>query len=214
MNTIRIRWKGSLHALIALGVCMLAGNAAAANEPVDVVRGAADAILAELKAEPSKYRTSDAAVQQLVRDKLLPYVDRERVAQWILGRNWRSASEDQRERFIEAFTNLLLRTYATALHEYDSQELRYLPGGAGQGGSAVVRTQIVRPDGPPVSVDYKLTDRSGEWKVYDVAIESVSMVVTYRAEYATIIQREGLDGLIARLEQRAERAARARQPKP
>lgn len=188
--------------LILGAVLALSAAAVCAQEPVDVVRGAADAILSELKTNPA-YRTDDAALHGLVRQKLLPHVDQERVAQWILGRNWRSATEAQQQRFIDAFTNLLLRTYATALREYDSQELRYLPGGAGEGNTAVVRTQIVRPDGPPVGVDYKLTNRSGAWKVYDVAIENVSMVVTYRAEYAGIIQRDGLDGLIARLEQRA-----------
>lgn len=198
------RWKGL--ALLAL-LTLSGARAAAAAEPVEVVRGAADAILAELKANPEKYRTSDAALHALVREKLLPYVDQERVAQWILGRNYRSATEAQRERFLEAFTGLLLRTYATALREYDSQEIRYLPSPPPEGETAIVRTQVVRPDGPPVAVDYKLTNHSGSWKVYDVAIENVSMVVTYRAEYATIIQREGLDGLIARLEQRAGTAS-------
>jgi phospholipid transport system substrate-binding protein len=202
-------WMRRTALAVASMLMLSATHTALAAEPLDVVRGAADAILAELKANPDKYRASDAALHGLVREKLLPYVDQERVAQWILGRNYRSASEAQRGRFIEAFTGLLLRTYATALREYDSQEIRYLPSGAGEGDTAVVRTQVVRPDGPPVAVDYKLTSRSGSWRVYDVAIENVSMVVTYRAEYAAIIQREGLDGLIARLEQRAGVAAPA-----
>lgn len=198
-----IRCTRAAGAAMMLVLAMSAVRAVAAAEPVQVVRGAADAILSELKANPDRYRTDDAALQALVRQKLLPHVDQERVAQWILGRHYRAASEAQRARFVEAFTELLLRTYATALREYDSQEIRYLPSGTVQDDTAVVRTQVVRPDGPPVAVDFKLTNRSGQWKVYDVAIENVSMVVTYRAEYASIIQREGLDGLIARLEQRA-----------
>lgn len=198
-----IRCTRAAGAAMMLVLAMSAVRAVAAAEPVQVVRGAADAILSELKANPDRYRTDDAALQALVRQKLLPHVDQERVAQWILGRHYRAASEAQRARFVEAFTELLLRTYATALREYDSQEIRYLPSGTVQDDTAVVRTQVVRPDGPPVGVDFKLTNRSGQWKVYDVAIENVSMVVTYRAEYAGIIQREGLDGLIARLEQRA-----------
>lgn len=208
MNTMFARQCSGFVLAVVLGLTGT-GTGAAAQEPTDVVRAAADAILSELKANPATYKGSDQALHDLVRTKLLPHVDEERVAQWILGRNWRAASAEQQQRFIDAFTGLLLRTYATALREYDSQEIRYLPAGAAQGDTAVVRTQIVRPDGPPVGVDYKLTRRSGSWKVYDVAIESVSMVVTYRAEYASIIQRDGLDGLIARLEARATGAPAA-----
>jgi phospholipid transport system substrate-binding protein len=73
------------------------------------------------------------------------------------------------------------------------------PAGADR---VTVRTEIIRPDGPKVSVDYQLTNRSGEWKVYDVIIENVSMVVTYRSEYAAIIKRDGMDGLLKQLSER------------
>lgn len=69
-----------------------------------------------------------------------------------------------------------------------------------------MRTEIIRPDGPKVSVDYLLTNRSGEWKVYDVIIENVSLVVTYRSEYSAIIKRDGMDGLLKQLSDRNRNA--------
>ena len=140
---------------------------------------------------------------RLVRDVVFPRLDRERTAQWVLGANWRTATPAQREQFIAEFSDLLLRTYGTALRQYDSEKLNYLPAQAPAGADRVtVRTEIIRPDGPKVSVDYLLTNRSGEWKVYDVIIENVSLVVTYRSEYSAIIKRDGMDGLLKQLADR------------
>jgi phospholipid transport system substrate-binding protein len=90
-----------------------------------------------------------------------------------------------------------------ALRQYHSETLKYLPSQAAPGADrATVRTEIIRPDGPKVSVDYLLTNRSGDWKVYDIIIENVSLVVTYRSEYAAIIKRDGMDGLLKQLADR------------
>jgi phospholipid transport system substrate-binding protein len=188
--------------VLALVLVSVAPQAPAQDDPAAVVRDTAERVLHSLRSERARYQ-DDKALFQLVREVVFPRIDRERTAQWVLGANWRTATPAQREQFVNEFSDLLLRTYGTALRQYDSETLNYLPVQAPAGADRVtVRTEIIRPDGPKVSVDYQLTNRSGEWKVYDVIIENVSMVVTYRSEYAAIIKRDGMDGLLKQLSER------------
>jgi phospholipid transport system substrate-binding protein len=191
------RLTGALMALLLVGTAV----AAVADDPSAVVRDTAERVLQELRTNRDRYQ-DDQALFQMVRGVVFPRLDRERTAQWVLGANWRTATPEQRERFIEEFSNLLLRTYGTALRQYHGETLNFLPAQMEGSDRATVRTEIVRPDGPKVSVDYLLTNRSGEWKVYDVIIENVSLVVTYRSEYAAIIKRDGMDGLLKQLAER------------
>lgn len=193
------RFTTALLAVLLVGTAQLS---AAADDPTAVVRDTAERVLHSLRTDRARYQ-DDQALFQLVREVVFPRIDRERTAQWVLGANWRTATPAQREQFIAEFSDLLLRTYGTALRQYDSEKLNYLPTQAAAGADRVtVRTEIIRPDGPKVSVDYLLTNRSGEWKVYDIIIENVSMVVTYRSEYAAIIKRDGMDGLLKQLADR------------
>lgn len=193
------RFATAFMALLLVG---MVPTAPAAEDPTAVVRDTAERVLDSLRSDRARYQ-DDQALFQLVREVVFPRIDRERTAQWVLGANWRAATPAQREQFINEFSDLLLRTYGTALRQYDSEKLNYLPTQAPAGADRVtVRTEIIRPDGPKVSVDYQLTNRSGEWKVYDVIIENVSMVVTYRSEYAAIIKRDGMDGLLKQLAER------------
>ena len=176
--------------------------ARATDDPTAVVRETAERVLDSLRSDRARYR-DDRALFGLVREVVFPRLDRERTAQWVLGANWRTATPAQRGQFVEEFSDLLLRTYGTALRQYDSEKLNFLPARAAAGADRVtVRTEIIRPDGPKVSVDYLLTNRSGEWKVYDVIIENVSLVVTYRSEYSAIIKRDGIVGLLKQLADR------------
>lgn len=194
--------KRFMTAVLGLLLVGAAASAGAQAGPVEVVRDTAERVLDQLRNDRARYQ-DDRALFGLVREVVFPHLDRERTAQWVLGANWRKATPAQRAQFVEEFSELLLRTYGTALRQYDSEKLNFLPVNAPEGADRVtVRTEIVRPDGPKVSVDYRLTNRSGEWKVYDVVIENVSLVVTYRSEYAAIIKRDGMDGLLKQLADR------------
>lgn len=194
--------KRFMTAVLGLLLVGAAASAGAQAGPVEVVRDTAERVLDQLRNDRARYQ-DDRALFGLVREEVFPHLDRERTAQWVLGANWRKATPAQRAQFVEEFSELLLRTYGTALRQYDSEKLNFLPVNAPEGADRVtVRTEIVRPDGPKVSVDYRLTNRSGAWKVYDVVIENVSLVVTYRSEYAAIIKRDGMDGLLKQLADR------------
>jgi len=121
----------------------------------------------------------------------------------VLARHWRGATAEQRQQFEDEFSRLMLRTYALALRSYDNETIEYLPLVMKPGSKKVmVKTKLVRDDGSKVTVDYRLILREDGWKVYDVVIENVSMVITYRSEYSGIIESQGLDVLTQKLSER------------
>lgn len=190
-------WASMGSLALALG---LMHGAIAAQGAQETVQRAADQVLSKVKAERDLLRADPTQLQALVNDVLIPHFDFRRISQWVLGRYWPEATDEQRIRFAEEFRNLLVRTYATALLEYSDQEIRYLPVQADEGASnVIVRTEIQQPGGPVMPVNYRMHRRDDGWKVFDVAIDNVSLVSTYRASFAAEIRRDGLDGLIQNL---------------
>jgi len=154
---------------------------------------------AELNAHPER-------IYDLVAEIALPKFDFETMSRLVLAQHWRNASPDQRSAFVVEFRNLLVRTYATALLEYEGQEIRYLPARPStRPDQASVRTELVDPGTTPISIDYALLQRDQDWLVYDVAIDGVSLVTNYRGAFTSDIRQLGLDGLIERLAERNRR---------
>jgi len=187
---------------------MAAGGAEAEDAPLVLVNETSDKMLAAIKAERSVIEKDNGRLFALVEKIVLPHFDFERMAKLVLGKYWRRASDDQRQRFIEEFRFLLVRTYATAMLEYTDQEITYLPFRARPDDvEAVVKTEVEQDGGFPIPIDYKLTRDGGAWKVYEVAIDGVGLVINYRSSFATEIRgKEGLDGLINKLQTRNNEA--------
>jgi phospholipid transport system substrate-binding protein len=144
-----------------------------------------------------------AALDRLVTDIVLPYFDFRRMSQWVLGKYYRKATADQRERFVVEFRNLLVRTYGRFLSEYAGEKVVYLPvADTSDATSVKVRTEIEFGDNSVISVAYSLYSGPDGWKVYDVAFDGVSMVTNYRSSYGRIIRTEGMDSLISQMVRR------------
>ena len=157
-------------------------------------------MLAVLASEREQMQQDPTLVFGLVNDILASKVDFQRVSGLVLGKYWRRASPAQRQRFAEEFRRLLIRTYATAFNQFQSWEINYLPARAADSATdAVVRTEVLRPDGPPVAVDYRMHLKDGQWLVYDVTIEGISLVTNYRSTFAKEVRMGGMDGLIQRI---------------
>lgn len=138
----------------------------------------------------------------LVDQFILPHFDFYKISQWVLGKNWRTATEQQRERFVEAFQTMLVRTYATAILEYSDLKFTYHPLRMKAGDKIVtVRTEVLRPGKQPVRIDYRMFLGKEGWKVFDVLVDGVSLVASYRTTFDKEIQSDGMDALVARLEQ-------------
>lgn len=188
-------------------------TAAGAQIPPDqVMQDLSTTMIETLKSKKADIDAHPRHLFELVDQVLGPHVDFPRMSGWVLGKYWRQATPEQRKRFIAAFRTMLVRFYTAALLQ-DPSELdkllthtdnliTFLPGRPVTGDTAVVRSEVHLDGGKTVQVAFSVNDRDGVWKVYDITVEGVSLVTNYRTSFAEQIQREGLDGLIAQLEQR------------
>ncbi len=202
--------------ILILVSLLTVGGALRAAEPVDepvrVVQSTADTVLGTLRQQRVTLQSEPAKVYRLVDELLVPHVDFGRLSSLVLGRHWRTASTDQRERFSREFKRLLVRTYATGLLELDTWEIRYPTQRVAAGADdVVVRSELIRAGAQPVPVDYRMYRADGRWRVYDVSIDGVSFASTYRSSFDAEVRQGGIDGLITRLgELNEQRAAQAR----
>lgn len=184
-----------------------AATAIDAQDPTQLVKDVASGILKELDANRAAYRNNPKMVRALADKYLLPYFDTRYAAQLVLGRYWRTATEDQRTRFIAAFQDSLLQNYGNALITLTANRLKVLPGRVDPGSDqATVSTTINRDDGTTVPVLYVLHKTPEGWKAWDVKIEGISYVKSFRDDFAAQIQQKGLDAVIARLQSGARPA--------
>jgi phospholipid transport system substrate-binding protein len=180
----------------------LLGAAQAEVAPEELVRKTADDILTEIKAHRDLYSQNYTKLYKMADEKVLLHFDFRRMSQWVLGRNWKEATPEQRERFTSEFRDLLVGTYSQALLNYNDQRIEYLPVQRKPGDTEVtVKTEVKQTGGQPdIPIYYSFyKNKDGEWKVYDITIEGVSLVTNYRSVYASKIREKGMDALIAEI---------------
>jgi phospholipid transport system substrate-binding protein len=132
---------------------------------------------------------------------LLPHFDVEHAARLVLGRHWRTATPEQRKRFIDAFYGSLLSNYGDALIEFTGDRIKVLPSPvAADATTATVRTEVKRSNGQKIPVNYTLRKTEAGWKAWDVVIEGISYVKSFREDFGSEIDQKGLDAVITRLE--------------
>jgi len=178
------------------------GVARAEVAPEELVRKTADEILAEIKAHRDVYAKDYAKLYKMADERVLPHFDFQRMSQWVLGRFWKEATPEQRERFTGEFRDLLVGTYSQALLNYNDQKIVYLPVQRKPDDTEVtVKTEVQQTGGQPnIPIFYSFyKNKDGDWKVYDITIEGVSLVTNYRSVYATKIREKGMDALIAEI---------------
>jgi phospholipid transport system substrate-binding protein len=192
-----------------LVLCLMTGiSQAAANSPGSVVKETSDGVIERIESQRSALEQNPSQIYDLVNELVIPHFDFISMSKWVLGKNWKRASETQRSEFIEQFKTLLVRTYARALLEYSGQEVKYFPVEQNpKSNLAVVKTELSSSDAKPFPVAYRMHQKNEEWKVVDVAVDGVSLVSTYRGSFATQIKKDGMDSLIQKLTDKNERLA-------
>jgi phospholipid transport system substrate-binding protein len=198
--------------ITALLVGMLAISAHAADAPAptpnasdltpqQLVENSAKRMLQELDANRAMYKADPAKLDALVGNVLLPNFDTEYAARLVLGQSWRTATPEQRKRFVDAFYHSLLRNYGAALVDFTGDRFVVLPYKGDPGDTtATVRTEVKRASGDKVPVNFSLRKTPEGWKAWDVVIEGISYVKSFRTDFASEIQQKGLDDVISRLE--------------
>jgi len=198
-----LRAKATVAVLCAM-IAVLSANAAdtaPVQNPGTLIDGIARQVLKELDANRAAMRKDPQKIRKLVDDLLLPHFDTEYAARLVLGKNWRTASEGQRKRFVEAFYQSLLQNYGEALLDFTPDRMTIQPyRGAPEDTTATVRTEIRRDNGTRVPVNYSLRKTDAGWKAYDVTIEGISYVKSFRTDFGTEVEQKGLDAVIKRLE--------------
>lgn len=192
-----------------LSAGLMAGSGAAMAEMTadELVKQTAEDVLNTIKNDKDIQSGNQQKIFALAEEKILPNFDFDRVCRMVLGKNWKSASPEQQAAFQKEFRSLLLRTYATALGKYKNQVIEYKPLRAEPGAKNVsVKTQILQPGGQPIAVDYSLVKDDNGWKVYDIVIESVSLVTNYRSQFSNEIRTNGLDSLNKKLAEKNKAA--------
>jgi phospholipid transport system substrate-binding protein len=179
------------------------GPASNANNltPQELVENSAKRMLAELDKNRAMYKGDAAKLDALVGNVLLPYFDTDYAARLVLGQSWRTATPEQRKRFVDAFYHSLLRNYGAALVDFTGDRFIVLPyKGDPSDTTATVRTEVKRSTGDKVPVNFSLRKTPEGWKAWDVVIEGISYVKSFRTDFASEIQQKGLDDVITRLE--------------
>jgi phospholipid transport system substrate-binding protein len=188
---------------VALAVSSL--PAVAQQAPDEFVRETAEMLDQKLEGRKEELAADREALYALIDEILLPRFDRRYAAQLVLGQHWRSANEEQRQAFIEAFYRAMLRRYADGLLDFELGNFEVLPyRGDPSEPRTMVRTTVELEDGTTVPVDYGLINRDSGWQMFDVRIEGISYVRRFRTEFNSEIQATSLEAVIERLQKDAQ----------
>jgi phospholipid transport system substrate-binding protein len=199
MTTIRLLCVAWVAAL-ALAVPVAEGSA----RPNEVIESAVDLLNEGLNGRRDELAADENALHEFIDGILMPRFDREFAAGAVLGKHWRAASVEQKQRFISAFYQTLLKRYADGILEFEMDRVEILPyKGDASKRTTVVKTNVRLDDGTKVPVHYTLVHRDDQWRMFDVKIEGVSYVVNYRKELDTEIKNTSLEAVIERLEREA-----------
>jgi phospholipid transport system substrate-binding protein len=172
-----------------------------ADTPTEVIQESMDLLDEKLAGHKEALGADREQLYAVIDSILLPRFDRKYAAQLVLGKYWRQANAEQRERFVAAFYRSLLQRYADGVLEFDQSRIELLPfNGDLAEARTRVKTLVTLDDGTKVPVDYALVNRDGNWLVFDVRIEGISYVQNFRAELNSEIQAKSLDAVIDRLE--------------
>jgi len=189
-------------------VLLVTGVAFADDSPNAIIEDSVKLLAEQMDGRKEELAENRDELYKIIDGILLPRFDRRFAAQLVLAQHWRTASEEQQTRFIEAFYQALLRKYADGILEFDPDKITVLPfRGDTTKKRTKVRSTVLMDDGSKVAVDYELVKRKAGWLVFNVIIEGVSYVRNFRAELDTEIKSSSLDAVIARLEGEAGIAA-------
>jgi len=195
-------------AVATLSLAALGAQAQAAKAPDALIKEVSSDVLDAVKADKTIQAGDVRRVTSLVDQKVLPYVDFQRMTASAVGRYWRQATPEQQKRVQDEFKLLLVRTYSGALSQVSAEQSVELKPMRSQptDDEVVVRTEI-RGKGDPIQLDYRLAKAGTSWKIYDVNVLGVWLVENYRNSFAQEIGANGIDGLIAKLAERNKAAA-------
>jgi len=205
-----------LYIIVVLALLIFAASQSARaavpasdNPAQTLIENTTHEVLKQVQRDREAIRENPEHLYRLVEHIAAPHFDFDYMSSLVLGKHWRTATAGQKARFPAEFRNLLVRTYSTAMHQYSDQTIVFAPAQYVPGNTDVtVHTEIRQSTGAAIPLDYRLHLQGSQWRVYDVIIDGVSLVTTYRGTFASVIRRHGMDGLLNSLAKKTQRLAR------
>jgi phospholipid transport system substrate-binding protein len=188
-----------------------AATAPSIQAPDDLLKAATIEMLHSINEHRAEIKQSPDKLKSLVEEIILPHLDFIAASKIVMGKYWRLAEQKQKIAFIQQFRILLLRFYSSALAEYLSGNdkkladnlIQYFPIQLNEGETSLtVRAELISDSGKTIPIHYRMHLTSKGWKIYDVAVEGISMITTYKTNFATQFKTEGIDALIASIEEK------------
>ena len=183
--------------------------------PDALAKNTTNEVLEIIKRDQSIQAGNQKKVLELVEAKVLPHFDFMHMTKLAVGKNWPRATPAQQQELVKEFKTLLVRTYSTALSSYKNQTIDFKPlKMAPTDTDVTVKTEVKQPGGKPIPIDYSMDKQSAGWKVYDVAVDGVSLVTNYRGSFNNEIRQSGIDGLIKTLARKNQSSSGGSDSKP
>ncbi len=203
-----------LFSLLFASAMLLPAGAHAQEAPDALIRRVSEEILTIAKTDKQIQAGNQQRIMEVVRAKILPHVNFQRMTQLAAGRFWREATPEQQAALTEEFKTLLIYTYSGAISQIRNETLEFKPlRAAAEDAEVEVRSSVIQQRGEPIQLNYRLEKTPNGWKIFDVNILGAWLVQTYRGSFTAEIQKGGIDGLIKSLAERNKRLA-ANPPKP
>ena len=208
-NSFRMRMPRIVLSAVILVVFISVQPAQAEQQPDTLLRGTIEQLLDELRSNRSEYEADKCQLYSMVRNIVLPQFWVNKIVRIILGKHFKAASPEIQSRFSDAFMEMMIRTYATAMFEYTEEglvppppEILEMDEGAG---TALLRQRVPVSGQAPVLVDYDMRRTTDDhWKILDIKIDHISLVITYRLQYDHMIRKKGIELLLYTLEKKIE----------
>lgn len=181
-------------------LCYLCISSALANNPVSLLQNVADNMVNGLKANKANLKTKPDIVYSLTYRYVVPFAALPEMSKRVLPPQiWNSASNAQRVQFQKLFTKTVMRTYASALMNYQDQTIRFFPIRGGYSNTVEVNSVIESSTRQPIHVTYRMIATAKGWRFYDMSVEGVSMLSSFRAQFADILTQGNMNVLLNRL---------------
>jgi phospholipid transport system substrate-binding protein len=189
---------------ILVFVCMALSQVICAQSPVPMLERATNQIITTLKANKSSLKNNPNIIYKAVQTYIVPNVDVAGMSRSVLGRQaWTKASSAEKAQFSKEFTHLVIRTYASPLAQYSDETVQFLPlRGSLNSRFMRVNSVIVRSQGQNIPLSYSLVSKNGQWKIYDLSVEGVSLLQSFRSQFAQVLQHADVSEVIRQMQQK------------
>lgn len=193
---------------VTIGCVLWMGNAVAEPQAPDaLVRETTELLLQTIRSDPEIVAGNRKRITEVVEANLVEHFDFARMTRLAVGKDWRRIDPERQPELIREFKTLLVRTYSVSLAEYRDQVITYKPVAVDPDArSVVVQTTITQSGSSPISMNYRMAATAEGWKVYDVIVEGVSLVINYRSLFNSTVESSGVEGLIKLLRDKNEEA--------